>query len=132
MAKKKAKAAEAAGDAQNESQKAAGSASQAAGGGKQKQAKAAKGQQDKKASQKAASEKKQDKQQAQSASLGDKIGQLKEFFEESKVELKKVTWPSRKETISTCVAVIVLTIVMSIYLGVVDWGLSKIVSFILS
>lgn len=61
-----------------------------------------------------------------------KIAQLRDFFEESKAELKKVTWPSRKETIATSIAVIVLTIVMSVYLGIVDLGLSKIVEFILS
>ena len=67
-----------------------------------------------------------------SASLGEKVGQLKEFFEESKVEIKKVTWPSRKETITTCVAVLILTVVMAAYLGVVDVILSKIIEAILS
>lgn len=66
------------------------------------------------------------------AGIGEKAHQLKEFFEESKVELKKVTWPSRKETISTSIAVVVLTIVMSLFLWIVDLGLSKIVAFILS
>lgn len=64
--------------------------------------------------------------------VGGKITQLKEFFEESKVEIKKVTWPSRKETITTSIAVVVLTIVMSIYLGVVDLALAKVIKFILS
>jgi preprotein translocase subunit SecE len=68
----------------------------------------------------------------ESASLGEKVGQLKEFFEESKVEIKKVTWPSRKETITTCVAVLILTVVMAAYLGVVDVILSKVIEAILS
>ncbi len=61
-----------------------------------------------------------------------KIAQLKQFFEESKVELKKVTWPSRKETIATSVAVLVLVFVMSIYLWLVDLGFSQAIQAILS
>jgi preprotein translocase subunit SecE len=53
-----------------------------------------------------------------------KAQELKIFFEESQVELKKVTWPSRKETYATCVAVVILVVVMSLFLGVVDLGLS--------
>jgi preprotein translocase subunit SecE len=43
-----------------------------------------------------------------------------------------VTWPSRKETIATCSAVLVLVVVMSLFLGVVDMGLAKLVEAILS
>ncbi|KAB1442314.1 preprotein translocase subunit SecE [Pseudodesulfovibrio senegalensis] len=68
---------------------------------------------------------------AQGGVMG-KIHELKTFFEESKVEIKKVVWPSRKETVTTCVAVVVVTLVIALYLGVVDLGLSKLVAFILS
>lgn len=61
-----------------------------------------------------------------------KIRELMTFFEESKVEIKKVVWPSRKETVSTCIAVVVVTLVIALYLGVVDLGLSKLVAVILS
>ncbi len=65
-------------------------------------------------------------------SLTQKVEQLREFFEESKVELKKVTWPTRKETIATCGAVLILVLVMSVFLGIVDMGVSSLVKFILS
>ena len=84
---------------------------------------------------KAKSPKKGDKKaQAGSAQagLGAKITQLKDFFEESKVEIKKVTWPSRKETVTTSIAVVVLVFVMSIFLGVMDLALGKLVQLILS
>jgi len=74
----------------------------------------------------------------QGAELPEKTGvaakaqELKEFFEEAQVELKKVTWPTRKETVTTCVAVMILVAVMSLFLGVVDLGLSKIVETVLS
>lgn len=57
---------------------------------------------------------------------------LKDFFEKSKLELKKVTWPTRKETTATCLAVVALVVLVSIFLGVVDLALSKIVEVILA
>lgn len=69
---------------------------------------------------------------AEKASLGDKARELGEFFEQSKGELKKVVWPGRKEITATTIAVLVLTVVMAIFLGLVDLGLSKIVQAILA
>ncbi|WFS63660.1 preprotein translocase subunit SecE [Pseudodesulfovibrio thermohalotolerans] len=70
--------------------------------------------------------------QSQAAGLKGKLTELKEFFEESKVEIKKVVWPTRKETVTTCIAVLVVSVVIALYLGVVDLALSKIVETILS
>jgi len=55
-----------------------------------------------------------------------------EFFEESKVEMKKVAYPSQKQTIATCSSVLVLSLIVAVYLGIVDIVLSKIIQFILS
>ncbi|EFL50786.1 preprotein translocase, SecE subunit [Solidesulfovibrio fructosivorans JJ]] len=65
-------------------------------------------------------------------SLTGYVKAAQEFFEQSKVELKKVTWPTRQETIKTGVAVLVFSVIMAIYLGVVDMALSRLVAFILS
>ena len=65
-------------------------------------------------------------------SVKGKLEEFKEFFEQSKVEIKKVTWPTRKETVTTSVAVMVLVVVMTIFLGIVDATLTRIVRFILS
>ena len=65
-------------------------------------------------------------------SLIGRIDQAKEFFEQSKGELKKVTWPTREETVKTGIAVLVFSVVMAIYLGVVDMALSRLVALILS
>lgn len=66
------------------------------------------------------------------AGVASKAQELKVFFEEAQVELKKVTWPTRKETLATCAAVLILVVVMSLFLGVVDLGLSKIIEAVLS
>ena len=61
-----------------------------------------------------------------------KAAAFKEYLEESKAEIKKVVWPTRKETMATCLAVLALVTVMAIYLGLVDLGLTHLVKFILS
>jgi len=48
-----------------------------------------------------------------------------EFFEESWQELKKVHWPSRKETYAATLVVIVVVVLISIYLALVDLALTK-------
>ncbi|MBI9077801.1 MAG: preprotein translocase subunit SecE [Desulfatibacillum sp.] len=50
-----------------------------------------------------------------------------EFLREVRGELKKVTWPSRKQTIGSTVVVIILVTIISIFLGLVDMSLTEIV-----
>lgn len=54
-----------------------------------------------------------------------------QFLREVETELKKVTWPTRKQTAASTVVVIVLVIIFSVFLGLVDAGLSGIIRFIL-
>jgi preprotein translocase subunit SecE len=46
-------------------------------------------------------------------------------------EFRKVTWPSRDELINSTSIVIVVTVVLAFFLGVVDIGLTKVVERIL-
>ena len=55
-----------------------------------------------------------------------------QFFREVKIELKKVTWPSRNQTIGSTVVVILLVMIISLFLGLVDIGLSKLVQIVLN
>ncbi|CCH50518.1 preprotein translocase subunit SecE [Pseudodesulfovibrio piezophilus] len=75
-----------------------------------------------------------EKQAAQATATGPvgKVKEFVEFFEESKVEIKKVVWPTRKEIVTTSVAVLVVSIVIALYLGLVDLAFSKFVEAILS
>jgi preprotein translocase subunit SecE len=54
-----------------------------------------------------------------------------QFLREVKIELKKVTWPSRKQTIGSTVVVIAVIILISIFLGSVDIGLSSLIRAVL-
>lgn len=50
---------------------------------------------------------------------------LKTFFIEAYEELKRVTWLSKKEVVASTVAIIIIVIIASLYIGVVDFLLSK-------
>jgi preprotein translocase subunit SecE len=54
----------------------------------------------------------------------EKAGQ---FLKEAKLELKKVKWPTRKELLASTGVVIFLVIVISLFLGLVDFGLIKVI-----
>jgi preprotein translocase subunit SecE len=59
------------------------------------------------------------------------LAKAKNFLEEVKVELGKVTWPSRKETVATAWIVVVIIVVISFYLGACDLVLAKLMRLIL-
>jgi len=59
------------------------------------------------------------------------VEKIRQFFREVRIELLKVNWPSRKETIASTAVVLVLVLLVSAYLGLVDAGLSRLMRFIL-
>ncbi|MFV1998034.1 MAG: preprotein translocase subunit SecE [Acidiferrobacterales bacterium] len=54
-----------------------------------------------------------------------------EFAKGARTELRKVVWPSRKETIQVTLAVLVIVILVSLFLMLVDFGLSNLRDFLL-
>jgi len=54
-----------------------------------------------------------------------------QFLSEVKGEVKKVTWPSKKEAMGGTAVVLIVVLIMAIFLGVVDLLLSKIIEAIL-
>jgi preprotein translocase subunit SecE len=54
-----------------------------------------------------------------------------QFLREVKVELKKVVWPTRKQTIGSTVVVLILVMIISVFLGLVDIGLSSLIRVVL-
>jgi preprotein translocase subunit SecE len=59
------------------------------------------------------------------------IEKVKQFLAGSKVELKRVTWPTPKQTLASTSVVIIVVIIVSAFLGIVDFGLTKIVKVVL-
>lgn len=54
-----------------------------------------------------------------------------DYFKEVKVELRKVSWPTREQTKKYTILVIVVSFVVGVYLTGLDYILSKVVGKIL-
>lgn len=59
------------------------------------------------------------------------IKKIVQFIKEVKNELKKVTWPGRKEVINSTIVVLIATAILTIFLYMVDVGLSRLVGIII-
>ena len=53
-----------------------------------------------------------------------------EFFKEAWQELKKVHWPTRKETYVATLVVVVVVLLIGVFLAIVDFGLTRAIQFI--
>ena len=60
------------------------------------------------------------------------LGKAKNFLGDVKVEVKKVTWPSRKEAVGGTMVVVVVVVIVAIFLGIVDKLLSIAVQELIS
>jgi len=59
------------------------------------------------------------------------LGKTTDFLANVRSELRKVTWPTRKETYGSTVVVIALVLAVSVFLWVVDSTLSTLIRFLL-
>jgi preprotein translocase subunit SecE len=55
-----------------------------------------------------------------------------EFFRQVRSEGKKVTWPTRRETIISSIAVFIMVFIASIFLFMADQVIAMIIRFIMS
>ena len=56
---------------------------------------------------------------------------MREFLSDVRNEMKRVTWPSRREVYATTVVVIITSIFFGLYLSVVDYVLSHLVNWVI-
>jgi preprotein translocase subunit SecE len=56
---------------------------------------------------------------------------IKRFFKEVKIELTKVSWVSKHELAGSTLVVIVVSLLLAMFIGVIDKILGVIMSFIL-
>ena len=55
-----------------------------------------------------------------------------EFFRQVRAESAKIVWPSRKETVTTAIMVVIMTTLLGLFFFGVDSAFSAIVRFLLS
>lgn len=51
---------------------------------------------------------------------------------EVRAEIEKVTWPTRNETITLTIIVVIISFIVGIYLGVLDLLFTKMLEFLIS
>jgi preprotein translocase subunit SecE len=61
---------------------------------------------------------------------GGQLERFRTFVAEVRNELKRVTWPSRKEVYATTVVVILFSMFIGMYLFVLDFGINSVVQWI--
>jgi preprotein translocase subunit SecE len=55
---------------------------------------------------------------------------LKNYLSETRIELKKVTWPTKEELKEATRVVVVASILLTIFIGIVDQILSNIIKLV--
>ena len=60
------------------------------------------------------------------------VQKIFQFIKETRFELKRVTWPSRKEAVAGTAVVLIIVFIVAFFLGIVDWGLSEVIKQVLS
>ena len=53
---------------------------------------------------------------------------IAEFYQDVKLELKKVVFPTKKEVVGSTWVVIVSVLISALFLGVIDIGLGKLIT----
>jgi preprotein translocase subunit SecE len=66
---------------------------------------------------------------ARDTSLG-RFGRFRVFLAEVRNELKRVTWPTRKEVYATTVVVILTSTFFGLYLFTLDYGINTLVQWV--
>lgn len=59
------------------------------------------------------------------------MSKLVSYLKGAKEELAKVVWPSRQTTINHTLVVIAISLIVAIFLGAADYGLSKVLELVL-
>ena len=67
-----------------------------------------------------------------SSKFGDIIRNVPEFARQVRAETNKVAWPSRRETVTTAIMVVLMTVILSLFFFGVDTVFSRIVQALLS
>jgi preprotein translocase subunit SecE len=58
------------------------------------------------------------------------VQNTREFLQETRVEMKKVTWPSREEVISTTGVVLATVAFFAVYLFFVEQGATRFITYL--
>lgn len=59
------------------------------------------------------------------------MNSLLNYLRSTRGELKHVSWPTQRQTVTYTLLVVLISVFTGVYLGVLDFALTKILSFLL-
>lgn len=62
--------------------------------------------------------------------MAEKKGGLVKFFKETKAELKKVSWPTKKQLLHNTLIILAFIIITAVILSVLDLGFNKLIGLL--
>ena len=65
----------------------------------------------------------------------EKVGRFRRmgnFFEEVKLEMRKVTWPTRGELYGATLVVVAVTVILCVVLGAFDLGFGRLIELLMA
>ena len=60
------------------------------------------------------------------------MAKFKDFFKDVKLEMGKVSWPTKDELIGSTIIVLISLALLSLFIGICDTGLSAMVNIIMA
>ena len=70
--------------------------------------------------------------EAKAESASNPVARFTKYVEDSRAELRKVTWPTARDTRRATIMVLIIVAVMAVVLGAVDLALSNLITYILA
>jgi preprotein translocase SecE subunit len=58
------------------------------------------------------------------------IEAIRRYFRESRIELRKVTWPTREQTVNLTAVVVVVCVALALFLGGLDYVFVQLIKLI--
>jgi len=62
----------------------------------------------------------------------EQVDKAKQFVGEARQELKRITWPTRKQIATSTWIVLLMVIIMGMFFGITDYVIGKLVKYILN
>ncbi|MCP4686350.1 MAG: preprotein translocase subunit SecE [bacterium] len=57
---------------------------------------------------------------------------IEKYLKETAAELRRMTWPTKDELVGSTIVTVVVSLIVAIFIGIVDWMLVRAITFVFS
>ncbi len=58
------------------------------------------------------------------------LKKIEKYFKETAAELRRMTWPTKDELVGSTIVTVVVSLIVAIFIGIVDWILVRAMTFV--